>query len=399
MKVIFLIGSPDVGGGTYVIFQHALKCLEMGDDVTIVTDEVVTDDRLNWHKEAKKLRFINYNDAKKEEFDIAIATWWRTIYELPNVKAKDYFYFVQSIESKFYDNSEKEIKWLCDATYTINLKIITEATWIKDFLKLNYNIDAFLVHNGIRKDIYKLDGDVYEKNGFRILIEGPVDVFFKNVPKTIELARKSNAEEIWLLTSSNISEYPGIDKVFSRVPIEECAKIYRSCDLLVKLSYVEGMFGPPLEMFHCGGTAITYDVTGYDEYIVNNKNALVVKTDDEQGVIESINKLIDNKILFNKLKSGAKGTASKWINWDESSNIFRNTVLDNKKNDVNSYNDICVKTKFLFGTYVLLCERIEKSNRRKIGKLLRNRFPNIYKCYRKVIKKWWKILKKILKII
>ncbi|MEG1597743.1 MAG: glycosyltransferase [Bacilli bacterium] len=387
MKVIFLIGSPDVGGGTYVIFQHALKCLEMGDQVTIVTDEVITDERLNWHKQAKKLRFINYNDAKKEEFDIAIATWWRTIYELQNVKAKDYFYFVQSIESKFYDNTEKEIKWLCDATYTINLKVITEATWIKDYLKLNYNIDAFLVHNGIRKDIYKSDGEVYEKNGFRVLIEGPVNVFFKNVPKTIELAKKSKAKEIWLLTSSDISVYPGVDKVFSKVPIEECAKIYRSCDLLVKLSYVEGMFGPPLEIFHCGGTAITYDVTGYDEYIVDNSNALVVKTDDEECVIESINKLIDNKKLFNKLKDGARETASNWINWDESSTIFRNTLLDNKKNNDNMHREIQLKTEFLFNTYVLLCEHVEKSNKRKIGDFLRKRCPNMYKCYRKLIKK------------
>jgi hypothetical protein len=38
--------------------------------------------------------------------------------------------------------------------------------------------------------------------------------------------------------------------------------VYRSCDILGKLSYVEGMFGPPLEMFHCGWTAIVYNVTG-----------------------------------------------------------------------------------------------------------------------------------------
>ena len=53
--------------------------------------------------------------------------------------------------------------------------------------------------------------------------------------------------------------------------------IYRSCDVIVKLSYVEGMFGPPLEMFHCGGTSIVYDVTGHDEYIVHGKNGLVAK--------------------------------------------------------------------------------------------------------------------------
>lgn len=42
------------------------------------------------------------------------------------------------------------------------------------------------------------------------------------------------------------------------------------------------MFGPPLEMFHCGGTSIVYDVTGHDEYIVHDKNGLVAKTDDDE---------------------------------------------------------------------------------------------------------------------
>jgi len=96
-------------------------------------------------------------------------------------------------------------------------------------------------------------------------------VFFKNVEKTIELCLQSDADEIWLLTSTEISEYPGVDKCFSRVAIEKTPEIYRSCDVLVKLSYVEGMFGPPLEMFHCGGTAIVYDVTGHDEYIKHKK--------------------------------------------------------------------------------------------------------------------------------
>ena len=57
MKIVFLLGSPDVGGGTYVIFQHALKCLEKGNDVTIVTDEEVTNERIKWHKGAEKLVF------------------------------------------------------------------------------------------------------------------------------------------------------------------------------------------------------------------------------------------------------------------------------------------------------------------------------------------------------
>jgi glycosyltransferase involved in cell wall biosynthesis len=107
-------------------------------------------------------------------------------------------------------------------------------------------------------------------------VEGPLGVSYKNVEKTIELCRQAEVDEIWLLTSSEVTDYPGVNRCFSRVPITETAAIYRSCDLLVKLSYVEGMFGPPLEMFHCGGTALVYDVTGHDEYIRHQQNSIVV---------------------------------------------------------------------------------------------------------------------------
>ena len=89
----------------------------------------------------------------------------------------------------------------------------------------------------------------------------------------------------------NYPRFPGVNKCFSRIPIHKTAEIYRSCDVLVKLSYVEGMFGPPLEMFHCGGTAIVYDVTGHEEYIEDGKNAIVVKKDNEEEVVSWLKKL------------------------------------------------------------------------------------------------------------
>ena len=83
------------------------------------------------------------------------------------------------------------------------------------------------------------------------------------------------------MTASAVEAVAGVDRVFSRVPILETPRVYRSCDVLVKLSYIEGMFGPPLEMFHCGGTAIVYRVTGHEQYIRHDDNSLVVTPDDE----------------------------------------------------------------------------------------------------------------------
>ena len=386
MKCIFTLGSPAIGGGTNVIFEHASKMAKEGEDVYIVTDRKIEPEEYAWHTSAHLLKWVTYDDIKDEEFDMAIATWWRTVYELYRVKSKRYVYFVQSIESKFYKDNEQGVKMLAEMTYMLDMKVITEATWIKEYLA-KYGVDAYLVHNGIRKDIFILEGDTYKKGkGLRVLVEGPVDVDFKNVPKTIDLVKQSDADEIWLLTSSKIDSYPGVDKVFSQVPPVDCAKIYRSCDVIVKLSYIEGMFGPPLEMFHCGGTAIVYDVTGHDEYIEHNKNGLVVKTDDDEKVVEYINKLKHDSKLLNKLKKGAIATAKSWVSWEESSMNFYKTVK--KLNEMPSVTQevLETKSKFFFDVYVKY-ETKDLSIKRFVGRRLRTNHPRIYKFYRKIIRK------------
>ena len=386
MKCIFTLGSPAIGGGTNVIFEHASKMAKEGEDVYIVTDRKIEPEEYAWHTSAHLLKWVTYDEIEDEKFDLAIVTWWRTMYKAYRINAKRYCYFVQSIESRFYPESEKGLKMLAEMTYMLNMKVITEATWIKEYLE-KYGTEVYLVHNGIRKDIFTTEGDKYKKEkGLRVLIEGPVDVAFKNVPKTVKLVNESKADEVWLLTSSDVKEYPGVDRVFSRVAPKDCAKIYRSCDVIVKLSYVEGMFGPPLEMFHCGGTSIVYDVTGHDEYIVNDKNGLVVKTDDDAMVVEYINKLKDDPKYLNKLKKEAIKTAKEWVSWDESSTKFHEVIK--KINQLDSINQVGLenRSKFFYDVYVEY-ENKDLSMKKFIGRRLRYKHPRIYKMYRKVIGK------------
>ena len=334
MKIAILLGSAHVGGGTYVIFQHALFLARAGWNVTIVTIAPVEGEQLTWHPEAKaELVFKTFEDVASESFDIAMATWWRTAYWLHRVKASSYQYFVQSIESRFFEFWDQAAISYAESTYSLRLPVVTEASWIKDYLAEKFHTNAQLAPNGIRKDLYTPQGaSVAPRNPtrLRILVEGPLRVFFKNVEKTIELCKKSRADEIWLLTSSSdCLDYPGVDRTFSCVPITETPSIYRSCDVIIKLSYVEGMFGPPLEMFHCGGTAIVYDVTGHEEYIRHGENALVLRKDDEEGVIQAINSLKDNPALLSRLKRGALETSARWPDWQRSSARFLDSVRDN----------------------------------------------------------------------
>ena len=329
MRICFLVGSVAISGGTYVILQHASYLSKQGYDITLAVMEAFTPKTLEWHDKAAELRYVPIDQAMSEIFDLVIATWWKTALQIDKFNAIHYAYFVQSIESRFYPECEVCLRELIDSSYHLPVSYITEAAWIRDYLAERFHQKAELVHNGIRKDLYKLTGSTIlsRKNGQpRVLVEGHFGVSFKNTALAIRLAREAGCNDIWLLTGSSVSWLPKVSKIFSNVPILSTPDIYRSCDILVKLSTVEGMFGPPLEIFHCGGTAVVFNVTGHDEYIVDGVNALVVSQKDVDGVVEAIKSLLEDVEKLQHLKEGALRTAETWPSWEQSSEKFHNWV-------------------------------------------------------------------------
>ncbi len=333
-SVAIIVSSAAISGGTNVIFEHAMRLPSHGFQVTLITRDPVTRDDVSWHRigqyfDSDIIRWETFSTASSLHFDYAIATYWRTFFDLWRIDAASYLYFVQSIESRFYPLHERVLRNAVDGTYDSNVGFITEANWIVEYLKAIHEADAALALNGIDKNIFSLSGASIASrrpNTFRILVEGSVTAEFKNIPRTIELCQAAGVGEVWLLTPSKVEVVPGVDRVFSQIPMAETASVYRSCDVLVKLSLVEGVFGPPLEMFHCGGTAIVYNVTGHDEYIVHGKNALVVPTHDEKAVIDYLRLLAQEPPLLAHLKQNAMQTAAAYPDWDICSEAFAKAI-------------------------------------------------------------------------
>ena len=369
MKIGFLLGWPEINGGTYVIYEHASRLQQFGHTVFIITRDTVDPARYAWHPDAHTLQWITLEEGKKIAFDLVLATWWESPFLLHHLDASHYVYFVQSIESRFWPSENPADhdarlhslgSQLCESTYTYSIPVITEAGWIKKYLYDKYNTTASLVRNGIRKDLYQADGNRYADpvpGRLRVLVEGPVEVLYKNVLRTVELCRQADVDEVWLLTSSDIESFPGVDRVFSRAPVHDTPPIYRSCDVLVKLSYIEGMFGPPLEMFHCGGTALVYEVTGHDEYIVDGVNGYVVARDDEDAVISCLRTLKKDRNELARLKGGALDTAANWHDWKVASWEFEQALEEIAQGERTSREYLEHHTAFLFEQHDLRVSR------------------------------------------
>jgi hypothetical protein len=93
-------------------------------------------------------------------------------------------------------------------------------------------------------------------------------------------------------------------------------RIYSSCDVLLKLSRVEGF------QASAGDDGVRWACVvgwarGYDEYIVPDYNALVVDPLDIAGARASVKRLIEDKELRARLIRNGKETAAAW-RWEPS---------------------------------------------------------------------------------
>ncbi|OGT43040.1 MAG: hypothetical protein A3F13_07555 [Gammaproteobacteria bacterium RIFCSPHIGHO2_12_FULL_40_19] len=367
-KWAFLMFGVDISGGTNVIFQIALRLKKQGISVTFITEKRVERNQVSWNPIYESfddhIFWKTYDEVKNEYFDVAIATYWKTFYSLYRVNAQAYTYFVQSIESRFYPSEEINLRNFVDKTYEPQIGVVTEAKWIKEYLANHYNHDAEYVRNGINKEYFNNNGISLKKRNqgkLRVLIEGPVNIAFKNVPGAIEACKSAEIEDVWLLTASDVKKYKDVNETFNKLPINRVSEIYRSCDVIVKLSYVEGMFGPPLEMFHCGGTAIVYNITGHDEYIQHEYNSLVAPVGDQQKVVEYLQNLKSQPALVETLKVNALQTAQKWPDWEETVVLYIKAMENAAKKCQVSQEELSDFSRYTVDLY-------ERENTHKKGK-------------------------------
>jgi glycosyltransferase involved in cell wall biosynthesis len=155
----------------------------------------------------------------------------------------------------------------------------------------------------------------------RILLEGAIEFPFKGMEEAFEAVKGLDAE-VWCVSSDGKPKPDWkCDRFFEKVPMLKMKEIYSSCDILLKLSRVEGFFGPPLEMMACGGARVVGKVTGHDEYIVDGENALVVSPTDIDSARQAVQRLISDQNLLSKLRTNGLKTASGW-DWEASVDIL-----------------------------------------------------------------------------
>ena len=322
MKIVYVLESNLVCGGHIVVLQHVTRLAKRGHDLSIcILDEAISanSSSFDW--------FPGFNCAVVDSHnfpdgvDICVATFWDTVIPVLKFHSQQKVYFVQSDETRFYD--DPIVKSCVVLSYLSNIYYMTEAKWIAAWLKNSFGHNATYIPNALDPSIIYPDipTATKQKDKLRILVEGAIASPFKRVQEAIVASQGLNCE-IWCVSNEGkpLPDWK-VDKFFYKVDFNKMKHIYASCDILVKLSSVEGFFGPPLEMMACGGVCVVSDVTGYDEYIVDEHNALVIPNGDVDLAHKALKRLIEDKELYSKLQKNGRITADS-MQWEDSIDLL-----------------------------------------------------------------------------
>ena len=373
MKAGFILPSNGNAGGVFVVYIQAQALVQKGWDVTIVFASYNSEIGFGaFPGTALKHCTLDAAIEAKMHFDILFGTWWETVFHLPKLVAGSYLYFVQSDERRFYPETESRSRTLVEFTYRLNsLGIITEARWIQSFLQRDFGSTVEYAPNGVDTRLFNSEGPplVPKQEKLRVLIEGAGMHPFKRIDDAFAAVKplrdKANLET-WYVSSDGFSKPEWqFDRIFKKVPYKDMPGIYRSCDILVKLSAVEGFFGPPLEMMACGGTVVVSNVTGHEEYIEDGKNALVVPVGDIASATTAIAKLVTDQNLRARLQHNGHHTAQN-MDWGNQTGYFEKAAvrLARQKKGLSSYERNLIESLFYFRTQLdYLTERNQELNK------------------------------------
>jgi len=332
VKVAFLVNDLQLSGGVGVVVQHARQLSRIeGWDVTLIL--VREQDGLSWrgYEHLAHLRVRPREEALCEHYDIAVATWWETTFTLFELSADRYAYFVQSLEDRFYRHDEAE---QLGAGLTLDLPVafITEARWIADTLAgLRPDAPCYLVRNGIDKDVFGPleQAPINAAQPLRVLVEGAPNAWFKHVHDAIHAAaamREPHHVTVVCGDHEALGEVVA-DEIVGPLSHREMADLYERSDVVLKLSSVEGMFGPPLEGFHRGATCVVTPVTGHEEYVEHGWNGLLADWGDLRGTARQLDLLARDRELLHFLRTNALETARAWPSWQQSSQFMAGALL------------------------------------------------------------------------
>ena len=324
MRVCILIHELGRSGGAQTVVRYAAAL--PGAELVITSphaDDLPAD--------AGGVPIRRLADASGQRYDCAIATWWDTALSLWSVEAARRVVFLQSLESRFYEEHHYYERFAAESVLALPVDYVAVALWLRDALaRLRPDARCTVVRNGIDKDVFRPRASAPGDGPLRVLIEGQPSMWFKGVGEAVEAVRamEEPVEATLLAGEPEAAGEMGGVRVTGGLDAAGVAATYAAHDVVLKLSRVEGLALGPIEAFHVGVPAVLTPYTGHDEYARHGHNALLVGFDDIPGTARALDGLARDRARLRKLGEGALATATNWPSAAEADAGFANAVAE-----------------------------------------------------------------------
>jgi len=358
MKITFVLWGFSRSGGTRVIFEVATRLARKGHSVSLVgligssdwfqsqipckkcfdlssiivratkyTLSQITSDRLTlpvdklyWKHQC---RILAKNIPKS---DIVVATYCLTAFPVIMAGKGIPFYYVQHYEPLFF--SDIKFRKLATATYNLPINFLVVSRWLENILKERFSKQSTVVGNGVDHTIFNASVPrvvLKEKPNETIVMSFLRGIWWKGdidfLLAAKEVAAQLNNVRFILVGRRPLLEryrklIPGIQglsmTVFEQPTDSQLASLYASSDIFVSSSWYEGFCLPPLEAMACGTSVITTDSLGVRDYVVHEKNAIVVPPKQPSILARAIIQLVKDDQLRKELSKNGLDTAKKF---------------------------------------------------------------------------------------
>ena len=310
MKISFIEPHLKIYGGIRRIIELSNRLMERGHDVTIFHSD---GSPCEWMKCVAKIK--SYSEVLKEGHDVIIYNDPNPIdYNLARkAKAKLKVFYVlelykkklmKGINFKVYLPWNKAMLILKKSLHSSYLKL-ANATWEKEWLKKNMNIDSTLLIGGVNTEMFHPVNVKKNSEEVRILCSG--DQRERKGTKTIleafEIVKKEE-------TGVVLDTYHG-----KGIPQEKMAEKYCSADIFVEGSWQAGWNNPVAEAMACKVPVVCTDIGGVKDFAFHEKTVLLVPPINPEAMASAILRLIRYPQLRETLQENAYNHITKF-DWD-----------------------------------------------------------------------------------
>jgi glycosyltransferase involved in cell wall biosynthesis len=323
MRIAYVLPDVAISGGAAVVFQHANRLARRGHEVFVAS--LGRAEAASWFPD-QSVPVVRRTDLTPD-LDVLIATSWPTAYEIAAMPAKAKCYFVQADETTFY-RPGSPLAHAALLSYLMDIHFLTMASWMQKWLNERFGKKADLIPNGVDTEVFYSSGRTdRDRKRPRILIEGAFALPSKGMKEAFEAVRDVDAE-VWCVSSYGRPDSSfRYDRFLERVPAREMREVYSSCDILVKLTKSESFGLPPLEMMACGGVCVVSRVKGHEEYVKDGENGLMVAPGDVQGARAAVMRLIEDRVLRERLRANGLETAAARA-WEPAIDLLETSLLE-----------------------------------------------------------------------